>query len=730
MAKTKKSVSHEPLEKKLWKAADKLRKNIDAAEYKHIVLGLIFLKYISDAFDEVYERLSSPEMKAEGADAEDKNEYTAEKVFYVPPSARWKWIQGRAKLPTVGKDVDDAMEEIEKDNPSLRGVLPKVFAQERLDKTSLGGLIDLVSGASLGTKEARSKDVLGRVYEYFLGEFALAEGKKGGQFYTPSSVVRLLVAMLEPYEGRVFDPCCGSGGMFVQSEKFIEAHSDHYKNGNGKKIAINPKDRISIYGQESNQTTCRLAKMNLAIRGIDSTNVRWNNEGSFLNDAHRDLKADFLIANPPFNDSDWSGELLREDARWKVTGKNLPPPVNNANFAWIQHFLFHLAPDGLAGFLLAVNSLESDSTIENEIRKEIIEKDLVDCVVTLPGKLFYSTPIPVAIWILARNKTDNRFRSRSGETLFIDAGKLGTAIDRTHSDLSSTAISHISSTYNNWRSIHGEYEDRPGFCSSVSLDRIRDLGYSLFPPRHVGIDDELEQDFLALTHNAIEQSVETYSHAKDDLLKSFARFDEVQTSPQSPILYIPKEHITVPLSEVLTISNERLGDEPEPEILTCTETAGLVLQRERFAKRVATENTSSYKIVRRTDIVYNPYLLWAGSIDQCTVVDVGITSPAYEVFTINPGFDPTLIGSLVRSETMIKLYNGISVGTIERRRRAPAERFLSLNVTIPSIKEQQRFTSLVTDLNREIEQVSSLRKAIKDLISASGRLWLNSHRID
>lgn len=341
MAKKQKDVVEEKLEKKLWKTADKLRKNMDAAEYKHVVLGLIFLKYISDAFEELYEKLLV--QKDEGAEPEDKNEYIAEKVFYVPPSARWKWIQGRATQPTIGKDIDDAMDAIEKDNPSLRGVLPKVYAQEKLDKASVGGLVNLVGSATLGTKEAQSKDLLGQVFEYFLGEFALAEGKKGGQFYTPGSVVKLLVEMLEPYEGRVFDPCCGSGGMFVQSEKFIKHHQDHYKKNNGKKLSLNPSDHISIYGQESNQTTWRLAKMNLAIRGIDSSNVKWNSEGSFLNDAHKDLKADYIIANPPFNDSDWSGELLRDDGRWSILGTKLAPPAGNANYGsntfcitWLQ----------------------------------------------------------------------------------------------------------------------------------------------------------------------------------------------------------------------------------------------------------------------------------------------------------------------------------------------------------------------------------------------------------
>jgi type I restriction enzyme M protein len=487
----KKEITEEPLEKKLWKTADKLRKNMDAAEYKHVVLGLIFLKYISDAFEELYNRLKDGKGEYEGADPEDKNEYLAEKVFYVPPTARWKWIQGRAKLPTIGKDIDIAMDAIEKDNSSLKGVLPKVFAQEKLDKSSLGGLVDLVSTATLGTKEAQSKDLLGRVFEYFLGEFALAEGKKGGQFYTPASVVRLLVEMIEPYEGRVFDPCCGSGGMFIQSEKFINAHQDHYKKTSGKKLSLNPADRISIYGQESNQTTWRLAKMNLAIRGIDSSNVKWNNEGSFLNDAHKDLKADFILANPPFNDSDWSGEMLRTDARWKFG----VPPSGNANYAWIQHFIYHLSANGSAGFLLSNGVLSSNGNDEYTIRKNIVDADLVDCILMLPTQLFYNTQISVSIWILSRRKSSSQNSKRKGSTLFIDARKEGVMVDRTQRDFRDIDVKKISKSYIDWKNESNLYKDISGFCRSVTREEIAQHDYALVPGRYVGFEKQFIREF-------------------------------------------------------------------------------------------------------------------------------------------------------------------------------------------------------------------------------------------
>jgi type I restriction enzyme M protein len=477
MANAKKNNNtEEPIEKQLWKLADKLRKNIDAAEYKHIVLGLIFLKYISDAFEAHYELLQKGEGDYTGADPEDRDEYKAENIFFVPPTARWTYLQKRAKLPEIGKDVDSAMDVIERDNSSLKDVLPKVFARGNLDPASLGGLIDLISNISLNEGNGKG-DFLGKVFEYFLGEFALAEGKKGGQFYTPRSVVELLVEMLEPGKGRVLDPCCGSGGMFVHSEKFVENHQGNVND-------------ISIYGQESNQTTWRLAKMNLAIRGIDSSQVKWNNEGSFLNNSHKDLKADYVIANPPFNDSDWSGDLLRKDGRWQYG----VPPTSNANYAWIQHFIYHLNPSGQAGFVLAKGSLTSKTSGEWDIRKALVEARLIDCIVNLPAKLFLNTQIPASLWFLSRNRESGKFRNRKDEILFIDARNMGYLINRRTRELSEEDIKKITGTYHNWRNPNGNYEDFKGFCNTAVIERVRELDYVLTPGRYVGLPDD-EDDF-------------------------------------------------------------------------------------------------------------------------------------------------------------------------------------------------------------------------------------------
>lgn len=485
-------------EAKMFQAADKLRNNMDAAEYKHVVLGLVFLKYISDAFAEQYEILKHDQPET-GADPEDPDEYKAENVFWVPREARWANLKDNAKRPEIGRIVDDAMLAIERDNKVLKGVLPRDYARASLDKQRLGELIDLISDIGLAEDGHESKDMLGRVYEYFLGQFASAEGKKGGQFYTPRSVVRVLVEMLAPVKGsRIYDPCCGSGGMFVQSEKFIEEHDGHIGD-------------ISIYGQESNPTTWKLAKMNLAIRGIEA-DLGPENADSFHRDLHKDLKADYVLANPPFNSKDWGQESLKSDVRWKYG----IPPAGNANFAWVQHFINHLAPNGEAGFVLANGSMSSSQSGEGDIRKAMIEDDLLDCMVALPGQLFYSTQIPVCLWFITRNKRDPRFRSRPGETLFVDARNVGFMEDRTHLSFSDEDIEKIAGTYHAWRGDEGasEYADQSGFYKSVSTEEIKSHSYVLTPGRYVGAAaaeeaDELFEDKMArLTTEWFEQTKE------------------------------------------------------------------------------------------------------------------------------------------------------------------------------------------------------------------------------
>jgi type I restriction enzyme M protein len=499
-------------EAQLWQMADALRGSMDAAEYKHVVLGLIFLKYISDAFEEQHAQLEAE--RPQGADPEDPDEYRALNIFWVPPEARWSHLKAQAKQATIGQLVDDAMGGVERDNPSLKGVLPKEYARPALDKQRLGQLIDTISNIRVGDAESRSKDVLGRVYEYFLSQFASAEGKKGGEFYTPRCVVKLLVEMLEPYKGRVYDPCCGSSGMFVQSVEFIHAHAS----GNGPSTrsgqARRAKSDISIYGQESNYTTWRLARMNLAIRGIEGQIAHGD---SFHNDRFPDLKADYILANPPFNVSDWRGELLKDDKRWKYG----VPPAGNANFAWVQHIIHHLAPAGLAGFVLANGSMSSNQSSEGEIRKAIIEADLIDCMVVLPGQLFYSTPIPACLWFLARNKSGvgatgrSPLRDRRGEVLFIDARKLGELVDRTHRELTGDEVARIARAYHAWRGGKdaGEYVDTLGFCKSAKFDGIRKHGHVLTPGRYVGAEaqeddgEPFQEKMKRLTATLREQQV-------------------------------------------------------------------------------------------------------------------------------------------------------------------------------------------------------------------------------
>ena len=508
MAKQTNNAGSSPgLEVQLWAAADKLRGNMEPSDYKHIALGLIFLKYISDAFEAKRAYL----LTKETADPEDPDEYLAENVFWVPKAARWSHLQARAKQPTIGKDIDDAMLAIEARNASLKGVLPKDYARPALNKVMLGELIDLVSGIGMDKQADRSRDILGRVYEYFLGGFAGAEGKRGGEFYTPRSVVGLLVAILEPYKGRVYDPCCGSGGMFVQSERFVEEH--------GGRIGD-----IAIYGQESNYTTWRLAKMNLAVRGIDA-DIRWNNEGSFYKNELPDLKADFILANPPFNVSDWGGDQLQEDARWTFG----IPPKGNANYAWLQHIHHHLAPNGTAGVVLANGSMSTATSGEGDIRRALVEADVVDCMIALPGQLFYSTQIPACLWFLARNKNPGGgWRDRRGEVLFIDARKLGQMVDRTRKEFSDEDIDRIADAYHAWRGApdSAPYENESGFCKSAPLEEIREYHHVLTPGRYVG---------AAATEDDDVPFEKRFAKLKDTLVMQFAEAEELSTRIQTKL---------------------------------------------------------------------------------------------------------------------------------------------------------------------------------------------------
>ena len=454
-------------EETLWKSADKLRGSMDSAEYKYVVLGLIFMKYISDKFETKYEELVE---EGDGFE-EDRDEYEAENIFWVPKEARWSYLKDNAKDPKICQIIDDAMILIEKENSTLAGVLDKRYARPELDKRRLGELIDLISTIKL--HKNGEKDLLGRVYEYFLGQFASSEGKGGGEFYTPTSVVKTLVEMIEPYKGRIYDPACGSGGMFIQSEKFIEEHAGRIGD-------------LSIYGQELNATTWKLCKMNLAIRGLDG-NIGPHQADTFHDDLHKTLKADYVLANPPFNISDWGGNKLTEDVRWKYG----VPPEGNANYAWLEHIVYHLSPNGVAGVVLANGALSSNTSNEGVIRKNLVDAKLVDAIVALPDKLFYSTGIPVSLWILNRNKKDNpKFREREDEILFIDARNLGTMVDRRHRELSEEDIKKISDTYHNYRNLNGNYENIQGFCKAAKLDEVREHEYVLTPGRYVGIEEQ------------------------------------------------------------------------------------------------------------------------------------------------------------------------------------------------------------------------------------------------
>ena len=489
----------------LWKGCDKLRNNMDPAEYKYVVLGLVFLKYISDKFELKYQELTEEELE-DGLDkgelSEDRDEYTSENIFWVPQTARWAEIVKKAKTPEIGLAIDEAMFEIEKENEQLKNVLYKVFANPNLDKGKLGELIDIIGNINLHSKDNKNEDVLGQVYEFFLGKFANSEGKNGGQFYTPESIVKTIVSCLEPTSGRVYDPACGSGGMFVQSEKFVEDHQGRLGD-------------ISIFGQESNGTTWKLCKMNLAIRGIE-VDLGKEPADTFTNNQHSTKKMDYIMANPPFNIKDYWHESLDGDVRWKYG----TPPEGNANYAWMQHMVHQLKPTGIAGIVLANGSLSSNTSNEGVIRKSMVDGDIVDCIIALPDKLFLTTGIPACIWILNRNKSNHKHRSRSGETLFIDARNMGTMIDRKLRELTEEDIAKVAKTYHAWRNIDGEYEDEKGYCKSAKLEDIAKHDYILTPGRYVGIAEE-EGDGIPF-----EEKMESLTKTLSEQFKKSAELEE------------------------------------------------------------------------------------------------------------------------------------------------------------------------------------------------------------
>ena len=680
---------------KLWAAADLLRNNMDPAEYKHVVLGLLFLKYINDAFSERQEqlRLAVADPKSEYYVDEDEREdeieallkdrdaYTAENVFWVPTEARWSKLQAEATQPTIGITIDAAMEVIEAENETqLKGVLPKIYALPNLNKEKLSELIDLMSGIGLGSKKQQDKDTLGRVYEYFLARFAGSEGKGGGEFYTPVSVVRLLVEMLEPYSGRVYDPCCGSGGMFVQSLKFIEAH-------NGQ------RDQITVYGQESNYTTWRLARMNMAIRGLEAD---IGHADTFHEDLHPDLRADYILANPPFN-SDWAPSQLSADVRWSLG----LAPKSNANFAWMQHILHHLAPFGSAGIILGNISLGSSNSSDRGIREKLIDDGYVSCIVNLPEKLFTNTPIGATLWILSKVQSE--------KVLFIEAKDLAITLDRNQNAILEETISKVSNIYKTWKSNDPMYKDIKGLCSSVELCQIRLKGYDLMPALYVGISIRETQ-----ISSPLDSLSATISELNEDINEVKIKCLNTEFTSQGTIdLTLGSSFDKI--SDILEIKKMPLGVATTSlPVISVTEQAGLVLQSSIFKEKVATDDASKYLIVEYGDVVFNPYLLWSGAIGSCEVVERGITSPAYKVFKVKEGFSHYLVAKLIRSEFMIKLYDGISIGTVPRRRAASVERFLDL--TIPIKKEQLLETTPIATQIKHLQENRALLEKVTQKI--------------
>lgn len=705
MANKRTTENNKGFEEALWNTANKLRGSVESSEYKHVVLSLIFLKFVSDRFEHRRQELIK-EGQVDYVDMVDF--YTMKNVFYLPEDARWSFIKKHAKQDDIALKIDSALFSIEKVNKSLKGALPdNYFSRLGIDSSKLSALIDTIN--NIQTAKDKEEDIVGRVYEYFLGRFAASEGKGCGEFYTPKCVVNLIAEMIEPYKGKIYDPCCGSGGMFVQSGKFVESHQ-----GN--------KKEISIYGQESTSTTFKLAKMNLAIRGI-SANLGETAADTFFRDQHPDLKADFIMANPPFNQSEWrANDELLNDPRWSSYDI---PPTSNANFGWILHIISKLSESGVAGFVMANMTLASQPGIEANIRRQLINQDLISCIVSLPDWLFYTTPIPASLWFISKNKAKQNGGIRENKVLFIDSSSMGTMLSRTSRELSDDEISKISGIYRAWKVGEENYADEPGLCKSVDLSEIISKDYTLHPAAYIEVDAPSDQ----ASSTELQISLNTLCKANLDLSEDISITGESSRNllrenllDEAFLESISWEKYKI--NDLLVRSNERLGDRLEPEILTCTEQAGLILQRERFSKRVATENVSKYKYVRRTDIVYNPYLLWAGSIDQCWIVEHGITSPAYEVFRVRDDLDPYLVGFALTTARMIATYNGISVGTVTRRRRAAPEKFLELSCWLPRKSDQEMLSQILKNIAHLRVLGRQLERNAASLIGHSARLML------
>ncbi|MFH1244206.1 MAG: N-6 DNA methylase [bacterium] len=729
---TNQSTANLGFETKLWAAADKLRGHMDSSEYKHVVLGLIFLKYISDSFEETHQSIKNDNDAYEG-EWEDKDAYQARNIFWVPEIARWEYLKQNAKKPEIGKIVDDAMVAIEKENPTLKGVLPKRYARPDLNKQSLGEIIDIFSSLELGDSQSKSKDLLGRVYEYFIGRFASAEGKGGGEFYTPASVVKLLVAMIEPYKGRVFDPCCGSGGMFVQSERFVQEH--------GGKVGD-----IAVYGQESNPTTWKLCKMNLAIRGIEG-NLGESEGDSFHNDLHKDLKADFILANPPFNDSDWGGERLRDDVRWKYG----VPSTSNANYAWIQHFVHHLSPTGIAGFVMSSGALSSNSSNEGGIRENLVKAGMVDCIVALPDKLFYTTGIPASLWFISRDRYNHKFRDRHDEILFIDARKMGIMTDRKHRELTEGELRRIAQTYHDWRNNNGKYGDVKGFSKAAQIKEVEKNGYVLSPGRYVGTDFEFEGEDQFI------QNMQNLSLILFEQLNGSRKLnDYIELNLKKTITFLKngtelvtdKEYPEDWETERVENLAERVGIGPfgsSIKVETFVKTGIPIISgqhlnhffledldynfiTEEHARRLRNS------IVKRGDII----LTHAGNIGQVSFIP---TSSKYKEYIISqrqfyircdaskivPEFLTYYLRSPLGQHSLLSNRTQTGVPSISR----PVTNIRNLLVPLPSIDEQKRIVQTIiaidslNDLNRKMN--TTFEKIEKSLIPRlmSGKLRVN-----